>query len=267
MQLDGALADLLALVHTHGIVDPGIASRVTVSPAAALPEFEQTWQFEAPALQDPREAAVLLLFGSLDDRPAMFRRTIVPKELDLLLTQRSMVLRNHPGQVSFPGGGRDPQDADAVACAVRETLEETGVDPAGIIPLGHLPELPLSVSNFQVTPVIGWWQYPHEMITTEEATRVFRVPVGDLVDPKLRVTAIVNDPTTQQRFGTPAFTVGGTLVWGFTAMIIDRVLELLGWAEPWDPRYQIDITGWDATKPVPAVTFDPDDDVGYNQTG
>ena len=41
-------------------------------------------------------------------------------------------------------------------------------------------------------------------------------------------------------------------------MIIDRVLELLGWAEPWDPRYKIDITEWDATKPVPAAYFDPD---------
>lgn len=258
MRLDGALADLLALVHTHGSVHPDIVHRVDVSPAAALPEFANTWPFQLQQLVEPRIASVLLLFGSMDDRPASFKRTIVPKELDVLLTQRSMVLRNHPGQVSFPGGGLEPQDTDAVACAIRETQEETGVDPQGIIPLGTLPELPLPVSNFQVTPVIGWWQHPHEMITTEEATRVFRVPVGDLVDPKLRVTAVATDRSSKQRFGTPAFTVGGTLVWGFTAMILDRVLELLGWAEPWDPRYKIDITGWDATKPVPPATFDPD---------
>ena len=258
MQLEGALADLLALVHTHGHVHPDIAQRVNVSPAAALPEHSATWPYALTDLVDPREASVLLLFGSMDDRPASFQRTIVPKELDILLTQRSMALRNHPGQVSFPGGGREPADDDSVACAIRETQEETGVDPAGIIPLGSLPELPLPVSNFRVTPVLGWWQYPNEMITTEEATRVFRVPVGDLVDPKLRVTAIATDRSAKQRFGTPAFTVGGTLVWGFTAMILDRVLELLGWAEPWDPRYTLDITGWDATKPVPPATFDPD---------
>lgn len=258
MQLDGALADLLALVHTYGTVHPEIANRVSVSPAAALPEHDRAWAYNLPALEHPREASVLLLFGSLDDRPATFQRTIVPKELDVLLTQRSMVLRNHPGQVSFPGGGLETQDADAIACAVRETHEETGVDPAGIIPLGELPALPLSVSNFQVTPVLGWWQRPHEMVTTEEATRVFRVPVGDLVDPNLRVTAVATDKSTKYRFGTPAFTVGGTLVWGFTAMILDRVLDLLGWAEPWDPRYKIDITGWDATQPVPAAYFDPE---------
>src|SRR5690625_1859749 len=95
------------------------------------------------------------------------------------------------------------------------------------------------------------------MVTTAEATRVFRVPVGDLVDPKLRVTAVATDRSAKQRFGTPAFTVGGTLVWGFTAMILDRVLVLLGWAEPWDPSYLVDITGWDATQPVPQAYFDP----------
>ena len=258
MQLDGALADLLALVHTHGTVHPDLAKRVTVAPTASLPRQESTWPLNISDLHDPRQASVLLLFGSMDDRPASFKRTIVPQELDLLLTQRSMTLRNHPGQVSFPGGGVEPQDDDEIACAIRETHEETGVDPNGIIPLGKLPELPLPVSNFRVTPVVGWWQHPNEMVTTEEATRVFRVPVGDLVDPNLRVTAVATDRTTRHRFGTPAFTVGGTLVWGFTAMILDRVLELLGWAEPWDPRYKIDITGWDATQPVPAAYFDPD---------
>lgn len=260
MQLDGALADLLALVHTHGEVHPNIVNRVTVSPAAALPEYLTAWPFDVSSLDNPRDASVLLLFGSMDDRPADFNRTIVPQELDVLLTQRSLVLRNHPGQVSFPGGGVETQDSDAIACAIRETQEETGVDPAGIIPIGHLPALPLPVSNFRVTPVVGWWQHPddNEMVTTAEATRVFRVPVGDLVNPNLRVTAVATDRSARQRYGTPAFTVGGTLVWGFTAMILDRVLELLGWAEPWDPRYIIDITDWDATKTVPAAYYDPD---------
>lgn len=260
MQLEGALADLLALVHTYGDVDANIVNRVTVSPAATLPVHDNTWPFDVDSLVNPRAASVLLLFGSMDDRPATFDRTIVPKELDVLLTQRSLVLRNHPGQVSFPGGGLETDDADATACAVRETQEETGVDPEGIIPIGTLPELPLPITNFKVTPVVGWWQHPDddEMIATEEATRVFRVPVGDLVDPKLRVTAVHSRASTQHRYGTPAFTVGGTLVWGFTAMILDRVLELLGWAEPWDPRYTIDITDWDATKPVPTAYFDPE---------
>src|SRR5690625_6455876 len=153
MQLDGALADLLALVHTYGTVRPDIVNRVSGSPAATLPEFDRVWPYELPPLESPRSASVLLLFGSLDDQPATFQRTIVPKELDVLLTQRSMVLRNHPGQVSFPGGGLETQDPDAIACAICETHEETGVDPAGIIPLGHLPALPLSVSSFQLTPV------------------------------------------------------------------------------------------------------------------
>src|SRR5699024_7997484 len=205
MQLNGALADLLALVHTHGEVNPDIVQRVTVSPTAALPEHEPTWPYRLPAIDNPKDASVLLLFGSMDDRPASFKRTIVPKDLDVLLTQRSLALRNHPGQVSFPGGGLEAQDLDATACAIRETHEETGVDPAGIIPIGKLPSLPLAVSNFCVTPVVGWWQRPNEMRTTTEPTQVFPVPVDDLVTPHYALqlwllTAVQNTVTALQLF-------------------------------------------------------------------
>src|SRR5699024_7476421 len=105
MQLDGALADLLALVHTHGEVDPDIVQSVTVSPTAALPEHQHTWPYRLRAMDNPKDASLFLLFGSMDDRPACFKRTVVPKALDVLLTPRSLALRNHPGQVSFPGGG------------------------------------------------------------------------------------------------------------------------------------------------------------------
>src|SRR5699024_6265847 len=152
----------------------------------------------------------------------------------------------------------ETQDFAATACAIRETHEETGVDPAGIIPIGQLPSLPLAVSNFCVTPVVGWWQRPNEMRTTTEATRVFRVPVGALVNPAFRVTALPTDRSTTSRFGPPAFCVGGTLVWGFLAMVLDRVLERLGWADPWDPRFVVGITDGDATQTVPAGVFVPD---------
>src|SRR5699024_12622738 len=97
MQLDGALADLLALVHTHGEFDPDIVPSVTVSPTAALPEHPHTWPYRLPAMDNPKDVSVLLLFGSMDDRQASFKRTIVPKELDVLLTQRSLALRHTQG--------------------------------------------------------------------------------------------------------------------------------------------------------------------------
>ena len=101
MQLDGALADLLALVHTHGTVHPDISRRVPVSPAATLPAYDATWPFHLTDLID-RAKPVLLLFGSLTTVGDL--SIIVPRS-DVLLTQRSLALRNHPGQVSFPHGG------------------------------------------------------------------------------------------------------------------------------------------------------------------
>ena len=74
---------------------------------------------------------------------------------DVLLVERASTLRDHAGQVAFPGGSADPGDADAVATALREAEEETGLAPAGVVPLALLPELFIPPSGFVVTPVAG----------------------------------------------------------------------------------------------------------------
>ncbi|HEY0217962.1 MAG TPA: CoA pyrophosphatase, partial [Cellulomonas sp.] len=169
-----------------------------------------------------------------DDAPARTDRPAVPRDLDVLLTRRSPSLRHHPGQVSFPGGGIDPEDAGPEAAALREAVEETGVDPAGVRVLGTLPPLPVAVSRNLVTPVLAWWTDPSEVAATDpaETVDVFRVPVADLVDPANRVTAVVRHSGRDHR--GPAFAVQGVIVWGFTAFVLDRLLDALGWAVPWD---------------------------------
>ncbi|MEO8907149.1 MAG: coenzyme A pyrophosphatase, partial [Microbacteriaceae bacterium] len=101
-------------------------------------------------------------------------------------------------------------------------------------PLGTLPELPVPVSNHVVTPVPAWWTHPSAVGAVDhgETVDVFRLPVADLLDPANRVT-------TTHRFGprdfrAPAFAVGGRLVWGFTAIVLSRMFDELGWAAPWD---------------------------------
>ena len=216
----------------------------------------------------PRESAVLILVGVLDDIEADSSRTGGPAaDLDLLLTQRASTLRAHPGQVAFPGGRLDPEDGDPedpddimelpggpaaaahVRAALREAQEETGLDPSGIEILGTLPKAPVPVSGHDVTPVIGWWSRPTsvDVVDHAESSLVFRVPVLDLVDPQHRHTAEVtregeDRPTLRHR--SPAFRipravtdpVGGSaevIVWGFTGILLDRVLEEAGWALPW----------------------------------
>ncbi len=144
-------------------------------------------------------------------------------------------LTHHPGQVAFPGGGSEPQDAGPVAAALREAHEETGLDLAGVEVLGALAPLPLPVSRHVVTPVVGWWATPSPVAVVDrrESTEVFRAPVADLVDPSRRGVVASRRPPT---YRTPAFEVADHVVWGFTAIVLDQLLDALGWAEPWDRR-------------------------------
>ncbi|MEV7971988.1 CoA pyrophosphatase [Cellulomonas sp. NPDC089187] len=184
-----------------------------------------------------RRSAVLVLFGVLDARPADTPHPVVAADLDVLLTRRSPTLSHHPGQVAFPGGGIDPEDAGPEAAALRESAEEAGVEPSGVRVLGTLPELPVTASNNLVTPVLGWWDRPHRVAAADpaETVDVFRVPVADLIDPGRRVTAVIEHQGREYR--GPAFEVErGILVWGFTAFVLDRLLDALGWAVAWDPE-------------------------------
>jgi 8-oxo-dGTP pyrophosphatase MutT (NUDIX family) len=192
-----------------------------------------------------RPAAVLVLFGVLDGRPGVHATQAVPADLDVLLVGRAATLRHHSGQVAFPGGRIDAGDAGPEAAAVREAVEETGLDASGVQVLGTLGELAVPVSNHRVTPVLAWWSRPSPVgvVDAGESSVVFRAPVADLLDPE-------NRRTTQHRlsgdrggavFRSPAFLVGPHLVWGFTAIVLDRLFDALGWAEPWDPRRTVDL--------------------------
>lgn len=166
-----------------------------------------------------RVSAVLILFGDGPNGP------------DVLLMQRSSTLRHHAGQPSFPGGGVDPTDDGPVAAALREAHEETGLDPEGVDPLITMPELWLPPSGNLVTPVLAWWREPSEVgpLSTAEVESVARVPIADLVDPANRVTV-----KHRLGFDAPGFLVAGMVVWGFTAGILDRLIRIAGWEQPWD---------------------------------
>lgn len=211
-----ALGDLLALCDARPVWSP--------DPERAF----------APDDRPVRESAVLVLFGVLDHAAAHTDHPAVAADLDVLLTRRSLTLRHHPGQVSFPGGGVDPGDAGPTGAALREAQEETGLDPAGVRVLGTLPPLPVTASRNLVTPVLAWWDRPSAVAAADpaETVDVFRVPVADLVDPANRVTAVVAHAGREYR--GPAFDADGVLVWGFTAFVLDRLLAALGWAVPWD---------------------------------
>ena len=184
-----------------------------------------------------RKSAVLLLFGSLDAVPAATPLGAVPPELDVLLLRRSTTLSHHPGQIAFPGGGVEPGDCSPFATAVREAAEETGLEPEGVTDLGPLTTALIPNSGNLVTPVLAWWHKASPLVPDgTETADVFRVPVGELLDPARRGVSILNHSGT--RFTGPMFVLGpqfgGHIVWGFTAMILSRVFDELGWTIPWD---------------------------------
>ncbi|MUL44117.1 CoA pyrophosphatase [Streptomonospora sp. PA3] len=184
-----------------------------------------------------RRSAVLILFGEGEHGP------------DVLLIQRNKGLRRHSGQPAFPGGSFEPHDEGPEDCAVREAVEETGVDPEGIELLGRLPELFIRHSEFRVVPVLAWWREPSAVHAADsgEVAGVVRVPVSELADPDNRVRVRHPNGSTG-----PAFRVRGMLVWGFTAAILNRLLVLGGWERPW-------LDGEDA-EPVPLPGARPDDE-------
>lgn len=144
--------------------------------------------------------------------------------------------------MSFPGGRREEQDADAVATALREAEEETGLDPAGVEVLATLSELPLAASNHRVTPVLGWWRSPSRVVAVDhaETVEVFRVPVAQLLDPSIRFTSTIS--RMGRTWKGPAFDVDGTIVWGFTAMVLDGIFDAAGWTRPWDRSVERPVT-------------------------
>ncbi len=180
-----------------------------------------------------RRSAVLVLFGPLATTGA--RSSVRPDHLDVLLQRRAADLSHHPGQVSFPGGGLDPGETPEQA-ALREAEEETGLDPAGVEVIGSLSALPLPVSDNLVTPVVAWWARPSPVHPADpvETAAVFRVPVADLLDPARRATA------RHGPYRTPAFVLDDdVLVWGFTAGVLSRLFDAVGWTRPWDPAARI----------------------------
>jgi len=178
-----------------------------------------------------RDAAVLVLFsGPRTEHPA----GQVPDESDLLLLVRAGTLRHHAGQAAFPGGAVDPDDAGPVHTALREANEETGIDPARLHPLATLDRMFIPPSGFHVVPVLAYSADPGPVtvVNESETAAVARVPLRTFVNPANRLMVYRGEP----RFAGPAFRLNDMLVWGFTGHVISAMLDVAGWAQPWDTQ-------------------------------
>jgi 8-oxo-dGTP pyrophosphatase MutT (NUDIX family) len=138
-----------------------------------------------------------------------------PDGLRVLLTRRSETLRSHKGQISFPGGRREPSDASAAAAATREAEEEAGIPPAAVEVIGYLDDYP-TITRYMVTPVVGMVEDLAEVRPcAREVAEIFEVPLSFVLEPANFERKILS----REGFNVPFFELnyGAWRIWGATA--------------------------------------------------
>ncbi|WP_414444242.1 CoA pyrophosphatase [Burkholderia sp. 22PA0106] len=220
------------------IIDPEVlpvestgAGLPTVPPAVLTPaglreRFAQSYGWtQEPAearladYRDPRIAAVLVPLVARADG------------LTVLLTQRADHLTDHPGQISFPGGRREPFDADATATALREAREEIALDSEHVEVLGNLPEY-LTGTGYRVTPVVGIVHPPFAVqADTLEVAEIFEVPLAFLMAPEHHEVRLFKWEGGERRFFAMPYPDarddGHYFIWGATAGMLRNLYRFL----------------------------------------
>jgi len=167
-----------------------------------------------------------------DERPsAVVALLSLAQDPDLVLTLRASGLDYHSGQICLPGGGREPGDLSPADTALREAMEEIGLPPSSVRPVGQLRTRQIVASHNRVVPVVGLWSGTDPLSVSDKAEveTILRWPISDLADPDHRVT--VRHPLGGMG---PAWQIDDLFLWGFTAYVVDALIRLANWEHPWD---------------------------------
>jgi 8-oxo-dGTP pyrophosphatase MutT (NUDIX family) len=183
----------------------------------------------APEDFSPRRVVGDLPPGFLPKQPWRLASVLLPlithPEPTVLLTKRTEQLHDHAGQVSFPGGGRETSDQDAIATALRETREEIGLDPGQVEVAGFLRGY-LTITGYAVTPVVGLVKPGFDLtIDPLEVAEVFEVPLAFLADPRNR--EVQTRELGGEHVGFYLFRYQGQTIWGATAAMLVNFLDAL----------------------------------------
>jgi 8-oxo-dGTP pyrophosphatase MutT (NUDIX family) len=213
--------------HTQQAYEAGALREQLLMDAPALVAYLRG-RLPAAAADTPlstmsgREAAVLAPFYALAGRP------------HLLFTRRTTQLRRHSGEISLPGGSRDPGDDTLLTTALRESREELALDVTRIEPLGALEPVFAAVSDFLVTPFVGWLGEgaPHVEPNPAEVAEVIYAPLDALADPAIFHEEIWRRGGVEHTIYF--FDLGPHRIWGLTGRIVRSLLALLP-ADPLPP--------------------------------
>lgn len=170
-----------------------------------------------PSLSDGVPAAVVVPLLDLPEPVVVF-------------TKRSEVVREHRGEISFPGGVRHADDEDLLATALRETEEELGIRADAIEIAGMLPPTPTVATRYVIVPFVGVLHERPEIVPSPvEIAEVIELRLSRLVEVERAVDATGPDGVPRSWF---AYDLDGYLVWGATGRILHGLIEVLtkeGW--------------------------------------
>ncbi len=159
-----------------------------------------------------RKSAVLILLFVRDGR----LKTIMIERTDVGV---------HAGQVSFPGGKAEPDDVDSIDTALRETVEEIGIEVGRSDVVGELPPVKVPVSKFEIFPVVAFVEEVGDIVRSEnEVKRVLEVDLEDLK------ASFSTRPVTVagKQYEVPSYVCGSSVVWGASAMILAELFAVVG---------------------------------------
>ena len=209
------------------MASPGLPGRASVDRTQSDGDMEPESQ---PSMDQVQSILTERTSATWDDPSLICAAVLIPLlskngEWHVLVTQRTETVEHHKGQISFPGGACDPDDASTLATALRETCEEIGIPAEQVKVLGSLDDIP-TITGFVVTPFVGVIPHPFPYRLNEvEVAAVVEVPLSFLRDPD---NLHVEQREFQDRVLDMVYwTYGSYTIWGATAYMLKCLLDLL----------------------------------------
>jgi 8-oxo-dGTP pyrophosphatase MutT (NUDIX family) len=179
------------------------------------PKLRLKYNQDKITANNPRKAAVLALFYPNKTNETCF-----------LLTKRASYKGTHSAQISFPGGKTEESDTDLQETALRETLEEVGVQPLSVNVIRQLTSVYIPPSNFLATPFLGFAAEKPAFILNYEVEKEIEILLSDLLDDK-NISSVILDTSYMKKTEVPCFKINNNIVWGATGMMLSEIKELL----------------------------------------
>jgi 8-oxo-dGTP pyrophosphatase MutT (NUDIX family) len=172
----------------------------------------------------PEEARDMDAVGGRVDAAVLIPLYLDSGALHAVFTKRRDDLSHHAGEISFPGGRQDFPDEDLRVTALREAEEEIGLEPKEVEIVGALPPVGTFVTNYKIHPFVGVIKPGHAWTPQPtEVEVILELSIPDLIA-GFEMKRLVRKGVP---FRTPTYTVGGNLIWGATARIVEHLLERL----------------------------------------